>query len=406
MFYIFYVNRINKKMKSNWINFKNNFRLKFSGILKSSQFLNEVNEAFYDRMVGHHKVIHWRDGKPVYGTFFLPGYSKPKANHQAGRIISSMQNRTIPYMVDLAVTDKCNCNCDFCSFKSMRDKKKIMSLEEIKSVIFQCQELGVSIINFVGGEPLMRKDILEIIKSVNKDKSSTLMFTNGWLLEEYAYALKAAGLDSVNVALDSFIPEKHDSIKKLNGSFQRAIRGIEKAKKAGLTVGISCAVSKESLRDKSIIKFIEFGKKLKVHEILFWDLIPTGGLADRKDLLGKENWTEDLIKLASFYNKKNDYPGIFTYAYNRSPQSIGCSGGTNYFYITPYGDICPCDFNPLVLGNVLKKPLNLIWDEISRSQECFKTSWKGCKMQDPEYRKKFKIGFEKEAKSKKVGFSK
>lgn len=379
-------------MGSKLIRLWNNLRLRYNALTKSAGFFVHLNKDLYSMIGGHDKVIHWRDGQPVYSSFFLPGYSKVKAHHQAVRVIASMQNRVIPYMVDFALTDECNFDCEFCSFKSMKDKRKEMSTEEIKDVIAQCQELGICVINFVGGEPLMRKDILEIIKSVDKNKSSTLMFTNGWFLEKYAHKLKKAGLDSVNVSIDSHIPEKHDSIKNKKGAFRKAVRGIVQAKKAGLTVGISCTVSKESLEDGSFLKLIELGKKLKVHEIIFWDLIPIGGLVDRKDLIDNTKWTEKIIKIANFYNQKYNYPGIFSYAYNRTPSSMGCSGGTNYFYITPYGDICPCDFNPLVLGNVLEKPLNLIWDDISKNPEFCRTSWNGCKVQDSKYRKK--VGFD------------
>lgn len=388
-------------LKNIFSKFWNNFRLKYNSITKSSSFFIDVNNAFYDRMAGHHKIIHWRDGHPVYGAFFLPGYSKIKANHQAGRTIASMQNRIIPYMVDFALTDKCNFNCEYCSFKSMEDKKrKEMSTNEIKDVLFQCQELGVSMINFVGGEPLMRKDLFEIIRSIDKTKSGTLMFTNGWFLEDCAFELKKAGLDSICVSLDSHLPEKHDSIKKIKGAFQKAVKGIVQAKKAGLTVSISCAINEDSLKDGSFIKLIEFSKKLGVHEVIVWDLAPTGGYADRKDLVENFNLVKELINIAKFYNKKEDYPAIFPYAYNRSPPSVGCSGGTNYFYINPYGDVCPCDFNPLILGNVLKKPLNLIWDGITRNQEFSRTSWTGCKIRDKEYRKRTGMEFKKGAKCK------
>jgi MoaA/NifB/PqqE/SkfB family radical SAM enzyme len=228
------------------------------------------------------------------------------------------------------------------------------------------------------------------------------MFTNGWFLEEYAFKLKKAGLDSINVSLDSHIPEKHDQIKNLKGSFKRAVAGIKSAKKAGMTVGISCTINKESLNDGTLVRIIEMGKKLGVHEVIVWDLLPTGGCAGDKGLMKEEEWREEIIKIANFYNKKQDYPGIFTYVYNRTYQSVGCSGGTNYFYINPYGDVCPCDFNPLVLGNVFEKPLYLIWDEITRNPEFFKTSWTGCKIKDKEYRRKTGMEFKKGAKCKKL----
>jgi MoaA/NifB/PqqE/SkfB family radical SAM enzyme len=263
-----------------------------------------------------------------------------------------------------------------------------MTTEEMIDVIRQCQDLGVAIINFVGREPLLRKDILELIKAVDKKRSISVMYTNGYFLEEYADKLRKAGLDNIAVSIDSHIPARHDSIKKVKGIFERAVKGIKACKKAGLTVAISCCIDEKSVKDGTLVNIIELGKRLKVNEVLVYDAKPVGAFSCRKDLFYEKGWIQDTIDIAQKYNQKYDYPGIYNYAYLRTYKSLGCGGGTTYFAISPYGDVCPCDFNKTSFGNILKKPLYLIWDKISTNPDLCKASWNGCRLKDPKINKK------------------
>ncbi|MFT4637285.1 MAG: molybdenum cofactor biosynthesis enzyme MoaA [Verrucomicrobiales bacterium] len=112
--------------------------------------------------------------------------------------------------MSFAVNDVCDADCEYCSFFSGVEEKgrDVLTLEQAKKMIQEAQELGVSIVNFVGGEPLLREDLPEIIRSVDKDFSATVLFTNGSRLEERAKELWQAGLDSVYVSIDAANAEK------------------------------------------------------------------------------------------------------------------------------------------------------------------------------------------------------
>jgi len=375
-------------MSANFLKLISNLRLNITIATKSMKFASTMQNSVFDWAIGHHKIIDWRDGYPVYTIFSPAGFSEVQAHLMSIKIRALFQNRKFPDLAEIAVTNKCNCNCAHCCLKYPLQKRKELNTEEMIDVIKQCQDLGVVTINFLGREPLLRTDILELIKSVDKKRSVTLMFTCGFNLEQYAQRLKKAGLDSVAVSIDSHIPEKHDSIKGVRGLFDRAVRGINAAKKAGLTVAISSCIDGKAVRDGTLVNIIELGKRLKVNEILVFDAKPVAGFAHRKDLFYEKEWITDLLNITKKYSEKFDYPGIYPYPHIRSYKSAGCSGGTTYFAINPYGDIHPCDFNHTSFGNVLKTPLYLIWDRLTANPDFCRSSWNGCRLKNPKINKK------------------
>jgi MoaA/NifB/PqqE/SkfB family radical SAM enzyme len=368
-------------------NFWQKFKLKYFVATKSVSYTQDYLEQVYEIYLNHKKVIHWRDGKPVYSLSTPALFSSPAANMLARQTFASIQNRTFPNLMSFAVNDDCNVSCAHCSFFDGVDDKsrEILSLEQSKKLIADAQSLGVSVINIVGGEPLLREDLPAIIKSIDKKKSTVILFTNGLLLAEKIATLKKAGLDGVYVSIDSTNEEKHDKLRGKSGLFKAAIKGIEKAKKLGLSVGISTCITPQEFAKGEFKDRIEMAKKIGVHELLVFDAKPTGRFKHRKDLIDNPHWIDDMITQSKIYNKNSKYPGIFLYAYATSYKSTGCSGGTSYFYVTPYGDISPCDFNHATFGNILEKPLHKIWDNMNKKPEFNQATWNGCKMSDSSY---------------------
>ena len=88
--------------------------------------------------------------------------------------------------MSFAVTDECNARCEHCSFYEGVEEpgRHVLTFDESVKLIADAQQLGVSVINFVGGEPLMRDDLPQLVEAVDKDLSTTLLFTNGWALED------------------------------------------------------------------------------------------------------------------------------------------------------------------------------------------------------------------------------
>jgi radical SAM protein with 4Fe4S-binding SPASM domain len=316
----------------------------------------------------------------MYSTIASASFSKAFANKAVTVMMSVKKNKPLPYYVDIAVTGKCNCNCSHCSFIDKKTKEKELSFEEMRKLIQESLDLGVSSISFVGGEPLMRPDLPNLIKLVNPDLAVTSIFTNGWFLKEKALELKKAGLTSVKISIDSPFEKKHDEMRKMPGLFRRAIAGIKEANKLGLITSISCCITQKDIDSGDFERLILLAKNLNVKELFVFDAIPVGNYKHRTDLFEEGPIYISLKKIADKYNfnkKYQDYPAIFLYSYLKSPASLGCSGGVTYFYVDPYGKVFPCDFHNISYGNIKDRPLSVIWDEMAKKRGC---SSNGCDM--------------------------
>lgn len=170
-------------------------------------------------------------------------------------------NRKINYL-RVSVTDRCNFRCAYCMPEEgvpLASHDDILSLEEIYQAVNVAVSMGVEKVRLTGGEPLVRKGIVDLVKmisSINGIKDFA-MTTNGFYLEKYAQQLKSAGLHRVNISLDSMYADEFKKITRL-GDLEKVKSGIAAAEKAGLTpIKINCVIkkSKNEKDAKSVAKF-------------------------------------------------------------------------------------------------------------------------------------------------------
>ncbi|PKP33094.1 MAG: radical SAM protein [Bacteroidetes bacterium HGW-Bacteroidetes-17] len=158
--------------------------------------------------------------------------------------------RNINYL-RISVTDRCNLRCTYCMPEEgieLLNHKDVLTFDEIVEVVKTGVEYGIDKVRITGGEPLVRKGIIDLISIIwnlegVKDLSMT---TNGILLEKFANDLKKAGLQRVNISLDTLNPQKFKKVTR-GGDVEQVFKGIEAAKKAGLyPIKINCVVWKSS----------------------------------------------------------------------------------------------------------------------------------------------------------------
>ena len=181
----------------------------------------------------------------------------------------------------VSVTDRCDFRCTYCMSENMAflPKKDILSLEELETICNVFIKLGTKKIRLTGGEPLVRKGILNLIKNLGKKIGNGLdeltLTTNGSQLQKYAEFLKENGVNRVNVSLDHLDPSKFREITRW-GNLDVVLAGIEKAKNVGIKVKINTVALKD-FNEKNIIEMIEWCS-LNEYDMTLIEVMPMGDI--------------------------------------------------------------------------------------------------------------------------------
>jgi len=165
-------------------------------------------------------------------------------------------NRKINYL-RISVTDRCNLRCVYCMPENgvpLLKHEDILNFDEIVDFTKVAVAKGIDKVRLTGGEPLVRKGIVELVSMIAKiDGIKDFgMTTNGIFLDKYADDLANAGLNRVNISLDTIDSEEYKRITRV-GDIKKVFDGIEAAKKAGLTpIKINCVIQKSSLEPNAV----------------------------------------------------------------------------------------------------------------------------------------------------------
>lgn len=178
----------------------------------------------------------------------------------------------------VSVTDRCNFRCTYCMPEEGVDlmhHNDILSFEEIHEVVQVGVEMGIDKVRITGGEPLVRRGIVDLVAMLSSIKGikDLGMTTNGVLLDKFAKPLADAGLNRVNISLDTLDPVRFREITRI-GNIESVLHGIEMAKKAGLSpVKINCVI-KNSTQEEDARQVAAYCKEndLKVRYIKEMDL--------------------------------------------------------------------------------------------------------------------------------------
>lgn len=166
--------------------------------------------------------------------------------------------RVINYL-RISVTDRCNLRCCYCMPEGVQDvgMKNILTFEEIWEIVRAGVSLGITHIRITGGEPLVRKGCVDLIRGIREipGVETITMTTNGVLLGNYGKQLKEAGVDGVNISLDTLDPEE---FYKITGKreLQEVLAGIRAAKTAGLPVKLN-AVNRKELDPIPMVRYAQ-----------------------------------------------------------------------------------------------------------------------------------------------------
>jgi len=192
--------------------------------------------------------------------------------------------RKISY-VRVSVTDRCDFRCTYCMSEDMEflPKKDVLSLEELDRLCNTFIDLGVKKLRITGGEPLVRKNIMQLFSNLGKKLGQGLeeltLTTNGSQLDRYAKDLFENGVRRINVSLDSLEKNKFKKITRI-GDLDKVINGIMAAKKAGLKIKINTVALKE-INDNEILNLVNWCGENKF-SLTFIEVMPMGAIGEKR----------------------------------------------------------------------------------------------------------------------------
>ncbi len=289
-------------------------------------------------------------------------------------------------IVSWNTTNKCNMYCNHCYRDAGAEAEHELNTIQGKSLIDEISKAGFKIMVFSGGEPLMRPDIYELVEYATKIGLRSVLGSNGSLItEEVAQKLKAAGTMGVGISLDSLNPKKHDEFRNYQGGFREAINGMKNCRDAGLPFQIHTTVMNWNIDEILNLTDFAVGMGAVAHHIFF--LVPTGRGSDiEKQSLTPEEYEEllnDIMlkqKDVSIELKPTCAPQFMRIAKEMGMNlrfSRGCLAGTSYCIISPTGDVQPCAYLNIPIGNVRETPFSEIWKSNPVFEELRTLDYKG-----------------------------
>jgi radical SAM protein with 4Fe4S-binding SPASM domain len=262
-----------------------------------------------------------------------------------------------------------------------REGKGELNTEEGKMLIDQIAEVSKPILILSGGEPLLRNDVFELAKYGTEKGLRMVMGTNGTLITDpIARQLKLSGIQRIAVSLDSSVPERHDEFRGVKGSWKRTVEGIEACRRNDVDVQVNTTVTQQNYDE--IDEIMTMAEKLGASNFHLFFLVPTGRGKKVKDIspVMYEKMIRGVLE-KSVKHKLNVRPTC-------APQfmriaklmklklkhwSRGCIAGLSYCRVYPTGEVTPCPYLPIKLGNIREKLFKSIWfnSEILRNLRDF-----------------------------------
>jgi MoaA/NifB/PqqE/SkfB family radical SAM enzyme len=255
-------------------------------------------------------------------------------------------------VVDICYNRICNLSCNHCFTTRFTKKQRSLTPADLKKFSDEAHELGLCQLVISGGEPLILKDLQEVITALQPDKFHLAMSTNGFFLtKDMATKLKSWGLDKVKISIDDFNAEEHDLNRNCAGAYQKAVNALFNAKEAGLSVAIQTLITHQNCQTESTLQIAKFAQEngftadvMIAHAVGQWE--------------AKHEMLIDEQDAAHMRQVHEQYPALHrdtfpTYGINR-----GCGCVRSNLHLTQYGDVLPCGFIHIAIGNIFEEKLD------------------------------------------------
>jgi AdoMet-dependent heme synthase len=278
-----------------------------------------------------------------------------------------------PYMAEFDITYRCNCRCRMCQ-RWNDPRPETLTVADYRRLAAEFRQMAVHQISVAGGEPLMRKDVFDIIRNFAEQNLSVNLCTNGLLVEKYASRIIASGATCITISLDGASPDSHDAIRGLPGSYaqvQAGIHALLSLRKSWRPI-LRVRMTVSNLNQKEIRAFIQKWQAVADDVLLqpvhhCTDSYYTG--MGSADLALNPAVIADQLKGTPLAGDR--YMGTFIQSLRRNGAypDVRCFAGVLMARIDPWGNVYPCLEQHARIGSVLQQSFRSLWHCAAFRQE-------------------------------------
>lgn len=283
-----------------------------------------------------------------------------------GQQILKYSNESGPFFFMLDVTSACNFRCLHCYNESGIKKQKEMTNEELVDVALQIADFHPVSVCLCGGEPMLRSNLVDLVKIISPNAGAVNMVSNGSLITEAVVKeLKEAGINTIQISLDGVNSMQHDTFRCFPGAFEKAINALKIIHEQGVRSYVSFIPNKLNIRTFS--QFLDLMVELNVEKVRMMPLIP----------MGRGSKIENLILSSDEYVKLQSMIEFLKYKYSRKQLDIEWGDPLDHlkrlpnndvigykncqYSIKSNGDITISPYLPIIVGNIRKHSLKEYW---------------------------------------------
>jgi len=295
-----------------------------------------------------------------------------------------------PFLIVWNITRACNLKCKHCYEVAAKPRPDELNTEEALNAVDKLADAGLAYIAISGGEPLVRPDLFKIVERIRERGMAFSIATNATLLtKEIAKKLKDHDCLFVQVSVDGATAKTHNWFRGKD-AFEKTIKGIKNVVDEKLSVGISTTVTNHNY--KEIPDMLDLAESLNVGTFMHYNFIPTGRGQDICDLDLSPDQRQKLLEMLAKRTKKTKMRVLSTapqysrvcveqeaatmamthFDYSNTPEMMnsvkflaefigGCGTGRLYCAMEPNGDIEPCVFIPIIIGNIKRDNFLDVW---------------------------------------------
>ncbi len=281
-----------------------------------------------------------------------------------------------PYLIDWAITNRCNLRCLHCRGMAPQQLEGSQVLELAK----QIPQLSPQWVIIEGGEPLLREELFDVLSIIKQGRITTYLITNGMLLDEETVRRLAELNVKLMVSVDGTDKKSYEEIRR-GAEFRTLNKAVRLLNKYGILDACNITIGRHNYQQ--IEKIFQFAEELGVSKIIFLGLKPCADY--KKYVLGRRQYQEIIPSVMEcqrsygidiFFDEPFFKPFLEAHKINYSvnsesgiivPSVSGCIFG-DYLFVETNGDVKPCTFAPMVVGNVGEKDLPQIWEDMEKHE--------------------------------------